>query len=91
MKITGASVNKIINIYEHSKKQLSKNEQVIKKDYAEISSLGKSLSSFGDEGDKITSTEKLEKVRMEISKGVYKVDSKLVAENMLNIMKGKSV
>ncbi|MBE6044691.1 flagellar biosynthesis anti-sigma factor FlgM [Clostridium thermopalmarium] len=87
MKVTGTSVNKIINMYEINKKGFEKNKEITKKDTVEISSLGKTLSSFA-EGD-ITSMpkEKLEKIRDEISKGAYKVDARLVAEKMIEAMK----
>jgi len=91
MKISGASVNNVINIYEKNKREVIKNKETEKKDYIEISSLGKSLSSFGDDVNEISSAEKIEKIRMEISRGTYSIDANLIAKSMINVMKARSI
>ena len=91
MKISGASVNNVINIYEKNMRDVVKNKEIAKKDYIEISSLGKSLSSFGEDVNKISSAEKIEKIRMEISRGTYSIDTNLIAKSMVDVMKSRSV
>lgn len=89
MKITGASVNKVINMYGRNKSEVSKSKEITKKDYIEISQLGKNLSTFSSDEPTGISSEKLERIRSEISKGTYKVDARLVAEKMVDAMKGR--
>ncbi|KOA21053.1 anti-sigma-28 factor, FlgM [Clostridium homopropionicum DSM 5847] len=91
MKISGTSVNNVINIYEKNKREIIKNKEITKNDYIEISSLGKSLSSYGEDVNKISSAEKIEKIRMEISRGTYSIDANLIAKSMINVMKARSV
>ncbi|MCY6353956.1 flagellar biosynthesis anti-sigma factor FlgM [Clostridium sp. ZS2-4] len=91
MKISGSSVNKIINIYEKNSRKIEKAKEVGRKDSLEISKVGKSLSSFDVNDKKSVSQEKLEKIRSEIANGTYNVDAKLVAQKMIDIMKGREV
>ena len=91
MKISGASVNNVINIYEKNKREIIKNKEITKNDYIEISSLGKSLSSYGEDVNNISSAEKVERIRMEISRGTYSIDSNILAKSMINAMKARSV
>lgn len=92
MKITGTSVNNVINIYDRNRNHIEKSKEVqTKKDYIEISKLGKSLSTFGSEEISGASPEKIEQIRMEVSKGTYNVDARLVAQKMIDLMKGRNV
>ncbi len=91
MKISGTGINKIINIYEKNNKKIEKTKEVVKKDSLEISKIGKNLSSFAVDDKKSISQEKLEKIRNEIANGTYNVDGKLVAQKMIDIMKGREV
>lgn len=91
MKINNVGVNKVINLYNVNKKNIDNNKLSEKKDTVEISSLGKSLSSFSAEGDFENSAQKVEALRKEVSIGTYKADSKLVAQKMLDIIKGRGV
>lgn len=91
MKISGTGINKIINIYEKNNKKIEKTKEVEKKDSLEISKIGKNLSSFAVDDKKSISQEKLEKIRNEIANGTYNVDGKLVAQKMIDIMKGREV
>ncbi|MEL7597479.1 MAG: flagellar biosynthesis anti-sigma factor FlgM [Clostridiaceae bacterium] len=91
MKISGTGINKIINIYEKNNKKIEKTKEVVKKDSLEISKIGKNLSSFAVDDKKAISQEKLEKIRNEIANGTYNVDGKLVAQKMIDIMKGREV
>lgn len=83
MKITGTSMNKVINIYEVNRKQTQRNQKVSKKDTIEISQTGKQLSSFAEKEFSPISSEKIEKIRNQIAEGTYKVDPKALAKKML--------
>lgn len=87
MKIIGTPINKVINIYEVNRKQTQKNQKISKKDTIEISKTGKQLSSFAEKEFSPISSEKIEKIKNQISEGTYKVDHKALAEKML--MKGR--
>ena len=83
MKINGISQTKAINIYNDHKKTVDKNETKPKGDSIEISSLGKSLSTYSVQGAFVNSKEKLEGITQEISNGTYNRDSKLIAEKIV--------
>ncbi len=84
MKITGVSVNKVVNIYENNKNKVNKNKKVCKKDTLEISKLGKELCSFENGEVGSVSSERIEEIKNQIARGTYKVDSKLIAKKMLS-------
>lgn len=86
MKINGISPSKIINSYSEHKKTIEKKDQVQKNDTVQISSLGKSLSTYSLDDKFVNSKEKIERITNEISKGTYNVDSKLVAAKMVKEM-----
>lgn len=87
MKITGISINKIFNLYEVNKRKFEKTSGTVNKDAVEISELGRKLSAFAKDDFNSVSTEKLEEIKEKISKGTYKVDSKLLAQKMMESMK----
>lgn len=91
MKINGVSPNKIINLYNTNKKLDIKDTNKVQRDSIEISSLGKSLSYMSLDENYEISEKRLEEIRDEISKGTYNVDSKLVAQRMINFMKGREL
>ncbi|MCY6370427.1 flagellar biosynthesis anti-sigma factor FlgM [Clostridium ganghwense] len=91
MKISQVGINKVINMYEKNNRNIEKTKKVAKKDSLEISQVGKSLSSFAAQDKKEISQEKLEKIRNEVAKGTYNVDAKLVAQKMIDIMKGREI
>lgn len=90
MRVGGLNnADKIISLY-NKKKSLDNKEQNHKgngKDSIQISSLGKSLSAYSTNGELVNSSEKLEKIKEEISKGIYNRDSKLVADSILRAIK----
>lgn len=91
MKINGAGVNKIVNLYNNNAKAVEKKETVKKSDTVEISSIGKSLSSYSVDGNFETSAEKLESIRKQISSGTYKSNSEMTAKKIIDIIKGREV
>ncbi|KAJ53496.1 negative regulator of flagellin synthesis FlgM [Clostridium tetanomorphum] len=91
MKVNGISANKVLSLYGDSKKRIE-NKNIKKEsnsDQIQISSLGKSLSSYSIDDKLINSKERLEKIRGEISKGTYNRDSRLVAQSIIDAMKNK--
>ncbi|MBM7869465.1 negative regulator of flagellin synthesis FlgM [Clostridium pascui] len=89
MRVGGVNnADKIISLY--NKKSFDNKELKDKgneKDSIQISSLGKSLSAYSTNGELVNSSEKLEKIKEEISKGIYNRDSKLVADSILRAIK----
>lgn len=90
MKIEGISSKEIMNIYSKRKAE-RKSAVEAKQDTLEISSIGKSLCDYSTGEDFGISPEKLNSIKNEISSGTYNKDSKIVAQKMLDIMKGKDI
>lgn len=91
MKINEISYSKAINMYRDSSKVNEKKAVSQRTDSLEISELGKSLSSYSIEGKNFSSEEKIQSIRSEISKGTYKSNSKLTAQKIIDIVKGREV
>jgi negative regulator of flagellin synthesis FlgM len=87
MKINGINPSKVINFYSEHKKSIEKKDQVQKNDTVQISSLGKSLSSYSLDDKFINSKEKIARLTNEVSNGTYNVDSKLVAAKIIEEMR----
>ena len=91
MKITAVSSNDYLNIHNDSKKSITKQTVVSEKDRLEISTVGKSLIGYSTDGKFGVSEEKLQSIRNEVSAGTYNKDSKLVAQKLIDVMKGKII
>lgn len=91
MKITGVSSNDYLSIHNDSKKLVSKKTEIGEKDRLEISTVGKSLSNYSTDGNFGVSEEKLQSIRNQVSAGTYNKDSKLVAQKLIDFMKGSTV
>lgn len=89
MKINGVAPNKVISIYSVSKKSEVKETQKTKSDSIEISSLGKSLSHMSLEENYQCSEKRLEEIRSAVSQGTYKPDARVVAQRLMNLIKGR--
>jgi negative regulator of flagellin synthesis FlgM len=89
MKINNTSNIIAISSYKANKAKQEKIQEMKHQDSCEISALGKTLNSFSSGEFSGVSAEKIEKIREEISQGTYKVDSKLVAEKLIDHMKGR--
>ncbi|GLC32321.1 flagellar biosynthesis anti-sigma factor FlgM [Clostridium omnivorum] len=86
MKINGASVNKVINLYNANKQSIEKKDTKVKNDSIEISTLGKKLSDLSIDENIGNSEEKIEALRNEVKNGTYKPSSGNVAKKMLDII-----
>ncbi|AKA70324.1 MULTISPECIES: flagellar biosynthesis anti-sigma factor FlgM [Clostridium] len=87
MKVNGINPNKVINLYSEHKKSIEKKDQVQKNDTVQISSIGKSLSSYSLDDKFINSKEKIARLTNEVKNGTYNIDSKLVAAKIMEEMK----
>ncbi len=90
MKIDGVK-NNVVNFYKNSTPKTQPKVSSTKKDTIELSSAGKSLSALSLDDKLINSKDKIEKIKNEIYSGTYKMDSKLTAEKMMDIMKGRDI
>lgn len=91
MKIDGIGANKVIGLYSNNKRQIEKSEKVKKSDTIELSTVGKSLSSYSSENNYINSKEKLDAISKEVSSGTYTRDAVQSAKKIFDIMKGREV
>ncbi len=91
MNIKPVGSTNIIKIYNDNKKNLTTNKLEKKNDSLEISDLGKSLSNLALEIPNIDNTEKVEKIKNQITKGIYKPNPELIAKRMIDIMRGREL
>ncbi|OPJ60871.1 flagellar biosynthesis anti-sigma factor FlgM [Clostridium oryzae] len=91
MKIDGIGTNNIIELYTKNKTNNVKPKTNVGEDTIEISNVGRNLNtmSAGLKGD--VSEAHIEKLREAVSSGTYKPDAKLVAQKMIDIIKGRDV
>ena len=90
MKIDGVN-NNVVNLYKKNTPKTESKETTSKKDTIELSSAGKSLSALSLDSKSVNSQAKIEAIRNEINQGTYKMDSKLIASRMMDIMKGRDI
>lgn len=93
MKISRTNINRVISIYSKRDIMKTNNKHDInnKKDSIEISKIGKKLSTLTSDEDNLVRNKKIDKIKTEIEKGTYKIDSKVLAKKMIDIMKGRDV
>ena len=91
MKINGIGLNNIINVYNENKNKISKSIELAKSDSVQISSEGRSLSKLGvgNSTVNISDPKRVETIRNQIEQGIYKPNSKLIAQKMLDAIKGR--
>lgn len=83
MNIKGVGMQGITNLYnKNSTKRISSEEKVSNKDTVEISTLGKTLSTY--DSMKIENREKIQELKEKISNGTYNVNAKLTAKSIMN-------
>lgn len=91
MKVNGIGSSRLVNMYNDNIKE-SKIDSNYKanRDSIFISSAGKRLSTYSPNDDIIKdSKKKIESIKKAIENGNYKVDAKLVAQKMIDSMKGR--
>ena len=90
MKIDGVK-NNVVSFYKNNTPKTETKAAVSKKDTIELSTAGKSLSALALDGKPINSEAKIEAIRNQVMQGTYKMDSKLTASRMMDIMKGRDI
>ncbi|MGH4125780.1 MAG: flagellar biosynthesis anti-sigma factor FlgM [Clostridium sp.] len=90
MKIDGVK-NNVVSFYKNNTPKTESKVAATKKDTIELSSVGKSLSALSLDSKSVNSEAKIEAIRNEVMQGTYKMDSKLTATRMMDIMKDREV
>ncbi len=91
MKISGINSSEFPNIHIDKKKNVKKADVEAITDRVEISSVGKSLSGYSSGENFGVSAEKLNSIKNELTAGTYNRDSKLVAQKIIDTMKGREI
>jgi len=90
MKIDGVK-NNVVSFYKNNTPKAEAKAAVSKKDTIELSTAGKSLSALALDSKPVNSEAKIEAIRNQVMQGTYKMDSKLTAGRMMEIMKGRDI
>jgi len=90
MKIDGVK-NNVVSFYKNNKPKAEAKAAVSKKDTIELSTAGKSLSALALDSKPVNSEAKIEAIKNQVAQGTYKMDSKLTATRMMDIMKGRDI
>ncbi|MEW8956208.1 flagellar biosynthesis anti-sigma factor FlgM [Clostridium sp.] len=91
MDIKAVGVSKVVNLYRDNNK-MNKSSKIEKKgDTLEISPLAKKLSGLSIDDINIDKTKEIERIKEEIKKGSYNIDSKDLARKIINSMKGSGI
>ncbi|MBU3190715.1 flagellar biosynthesis anti-sigma factor FlgM [Clostridium bowmanii] len=90
MKIDGVK-NNVVNFYKKNTPKAESKVTTPKKDTIELSTAGKSLSAMSLDSKPVNSKEKIEAIRNQVMQGTYKMDPKLTATRMMDIMKGRDI
>lgn len=91
MNINSVSGNKMIKVYNEQKRVAEKKEVKATSDSIQISTIGKSLSTYTLEESIVNSPEKVQRIANEVASGTYSRDSKLVAQKLVDWMKESKV
>lgn len=91
MKINGVGAENVINFYTKKNVNESTKKTVPTKDSIEISSAAKSLSSLKIDLPINQDDRKLQYIRNQVTNGTYTRDSKLVAQKIVDYIKGREV
>ena len=90
MKIDGVKPS-VVNFYKKNTAKPEAKVTKVPKDTIELSTAGKNLSALALGGKSINSSEKIEAIRNKVNNGTYNVDSKLVANKIIDNMKGRDI
>ncbi|MBE6051337.1 MAG: flagellar biosynthesis anti-sigma factor FlgM [Clostridium sp.] len=92
MNVKGIGSSNIINLYnKNSSKIVNKGKIEKNTDRIEISSIGRSLQDYLLDDINVDNSKKVEEIKNKIANGTYTVDSKLVAQSMIDIIKEKKI
>lgn len=82
---------KYINSYKSNDSKSKKGDASSSNDKCEISFVGKALNNLSIVNDNLDmkSAKEVEKIKKQIVEGKYKVDSKALADKLMDVMKGR--
>ncbi|MGL5693694.1 MAG: flagellar biosynthesis anti-sigma factor FlgM [Peptostreptococcaceae bacterium] len=87
MKINSTNINSIMNNYNtQMENKYHKSTPATKKDKIEISESGKYLSKINTSKEEIN-LEKVNEIKNKIENGTYKIDSRKLAQKIINSLK----
>lgn len=89
MKINGVNSVNFQNYYKINSSKEVREKSLEAKDKIEISEVGKKLNDYGMDIRDIDKEKRVKELRELIKKGEYKVDSKKLAESMIDTIRGK--
>lgn len=91
MTINRVNSTNVISIYNKSSKSAaSKKTESVQTDSVEISSLGKKVSTYSLD-NKFDNKSKIDEIKKQVENGTYDRNSKLIAQKLLDHIKGKGV
>lgn len=92
MNVKGIGSSNIINLYnKNNNKVINKGKVEKNTDRIEISSIGRSLHDYSLDDINIDNNKKIAEIKSKIASGTYKVDSKLLAQSIIDIIKEKKI
>lgn len=93
MDINGVSSSKVLKFYNNnsSKNIKENNAKPSANDSLEISNLGKKLSEYSIDDNFSSPTDRINVIKEHIKNGTYDMNSNLVAQGIINYIKGKGV
>ncbi|WP_294352339.1 flagellar biosynthesis anti-sigma factor FlgM [uncultured Clostridium sp.] len=92
MNVKGIGSSNIINLYnKNNNKVINKGKVEKNTDRIEISSIGRSLHDYSLDDINIDNNKKIAEIKIKIASGTYKVDSKLLAQSIIDIIKEKKI
>lgn len=92
MDVRGVGSSKEVNFYQNfSRKNTVKDTSKSVSDSLEISNVGKELSAYSIDDNFTAKNDKINAIKNSIENGTYNRDSKLIAQKMLDHMKGKGI
>ncbi|CAM2810396.1 flagellar biosynthesis anti-sigma factor FlgM [Hathewaya histolytica] len=92
MKVNNISMNKLINLYDRKNQYNNTKKSTLERDRIELSDIGKKLSV--ENRNEIIDKERenrIREIKNQIEKGTYNRDSRLIAEKILDNIKGKNI
>lgn len=91
MKIDNIGTNNKIYPLRENTKIYSKKQQNSKSDVIEISNAAKHLSSYASCNSTQVSDKKVQELKSQVQNGTYNINAEMVAQKMINIIKGREI
>lgn len=92
MKINNVSMNKLINLYDRKEQKVIDKKNSMDRDRIELSDFSKKLNLYGDKDqNNLYRENRIMDIKMQLEKGTYNRDSKLVAQKIVDHIKGQEI